>query len=338
MGTLLIKAKPCFTWTRPYKKLDHAWVECSSGTGKKKWGCFGHSVTDNETREIGKGSGVTVHGKFVPCSTVRAEAISVPKQDKDTTEGDSIFESCANIRTYGLNGVCHQAANRIAFPAGILSQKADGYGISHCLFYTYGRVGIPCSWSTFFKHEKLTGDLQDCIGTEPTDAVDTESTESSAERESRLRYIDKVLEIYGKSPSNTDASSDSYDREFEDQQILMGVEFLKARVGYILPEIVDDLDLMRELESIHISLEKDFIENVKQLKNVKQLNEAFSKESLKRYFEELDRITKKLQADLWDSKLNPDQCMAFLGVSARSEPFSILDREIMKRIYGFESL
>lgn len=58
--------------------------------------------------------------------------------------GDSLQADCisqtqshAGLR-YGINGVCHQTANRILYPAKILVSKARGYWLSSFLYGTYG--------------------------------------------------------------------------------------------------------------------------------------------------------------------------------------------------------
>jgi hypothetical protein len=82
MGELVAKAYPTNLFAR---LADHTYVECS--TGGKAWACWG-----------GKTGGHALgHG---PASTMRADAIARPDEK-------------ANIKCYLINGVCHQAANRI---------------------------------------------------------------------------------------------------------------------------------------------------------------------------------------------------------------------------------
>ena len=88
MGILVAKRYP----TKLFLKLaDHTYVEC--GTGKKAWGCWG-----------GKTGGTAL--RQAPGSTKRADRIAQTDEK-------------ANIKCYLINGVCHQAANRILLPAGI---------------------------------------------------------------------------------------------------------------------------------------------------------------------------------------------------------------------------
>ncbi len=71
----------------------------------------------------------------------------------DSAMGDSSVADClakpiqlpriyAGI-SYGLTGVCHQAANRILYPAGITVAAAKGYGLSMVTWGTYGRGAWP---------------------------------------------------------------------------------------------------------------------------------------------------------------------------------------------------
>ncbi|WP_265211976.1 hypothetical protein [Herbaspirillum lusitanum] len=106
---------------------DHTYVEC--GTGAKAWSCWG-----------GK-SGGTAFNQGIG-STKRANAIAKPNER-------------AGITTYLIDGVCHQAANRILFPSGIQVAGARGYGLSLQLFGIYGR-------STFDFHPHVSGDLVAC--------------------------------------------------------------------------------------------------------------------------------------------------------------------------------
>lgn len=132
MGVLVAKAYP----TKLFLKLaDHTYVQCD--TGGKKWSCWGGTT----------GGRVIARG---PASTKRANAIAQPDEK-------------ANIKCYLINGVCHQAANRILLPAGVLVSRARGYSISSALFGTYGRVGFwPC-FSPFQQYPTVTGDLPACV-------------------------------------------------------------------------------------------------------------------------------------------------------------------------------
>lgn len=170
MGTLVIKCYPAF-FSRD-KVMDHAYVEC--GTGLRAWSCWGGKAGGNA---IAVGAG----------STRRANRIARPDER-------------ANIRCYAINGVCHQAANRIAFPAGLLALGARGYGLSEAVFGPYGRPHGPlglCA-ASFDKHTGVTGDLEQCAERDEGAVVKQPAATSLPTPAEHKRYIDRVLEIYDK--------------------------------------------------------------------------------------------------------------------------------------------
>ena len=115
---------------------DHTYVEC--GTGARGWACWG-----------GKSGGVEL--RRAKGSSMRANAIA---GDKDR----------AGITCYLINGVCHQAANRILLPAGITMDGVRGYKLSLIAFGVFGRpygyLGM-CK-APFNQHEGVAGDLPEC--------------------------------------------------------------------------------------------------------------------------------------------------------------------------------
>ena len=132
MGTLIAMAYPTPLFAN---QADHTYVKC--GTGKKAWSCWG-----------GKSGGKVLRRSTG--STQRADKIAQPDEK-------------AGIKCYLINGVCHQAANRILLPSRITVRGARGYSISEALFGTYGRVGHwPCK-SPFNQYKNVTGDLPQCV-------------------------------------------------------------------------------------------------------------------------------------------------------------------------------
>ena len=166
MGTLVAMRYP----TTLFAKLaDHTYVRC--GNGGKAWGCWGGKTGGRVLRQG-------------PGSTRRADLIA------ETDEK-------AGIRCYLINGVCHQAANRILLPAGITVRGARGYSVSEALFGPYGRVGFwPCK-SPFHQHSGVTGDLPACSETRARRAARRTSALSSDDKLD-FQYIQGVLKLYGK--------------------------------------------------------------------------------------------------------------------------------------------
>jgi hypothetical protein len=144
------------------KLADHTYVEC--GTGARGWSCWG-----------GKTGGTEFHRGIG--STAQANAIAEPDER-------------AGITCYLINGVCHQAANRILLPAGILVVGARGYEVSEALYGPYGRprgfLGF-CN-APFDKHEQVTGDLSEC--------EEPESYEETLSDPKDIQYIERVTSLY----------------------------------------------------------------------------------------------------------------------------------------------
>lgn len=88
---------------------DHTYVESSDG---RKWRCFGRAT-----------------GGTPICSAQgnvdQADCLAQPDEQ-------------SGIR-YGITGVCHQAANRILYPAGITVSAARLSRASYARFGVYGR-------------------------------------------------------------------------------------------------------------------------------------------------------------------------------------------------------
>jgi hypothetical protein len=170
MGQLVAKR---YSTSRFANLADHTYVEC--GTGGKGWSCWGGKTGG---AELCRGVG----------STERADDIA----GSDGRGG---------ITCYLVNGVCHQAANRILLPAGITVRGARGYEVSEALFGTYGRPGgvFGLCQAPFDQHAGSTGDIPECAA--PTGlakrlrgARGRKPGTSPAER----KYLQGVLAIYRK--------------------------------------------------------------------------------------------------------------------------------------------
>ncbi len=171
MGTLVAMHYP----TNLFANLaDHTYVMC--GTARRAWSCWGGKTGGAELR---RGTG----------STNRANAIAEPDER-------------ARISCYLINGVCHQAANRILLPAGITERGSRGYDVSEALFGTYGRPRGPFGTclSPFDQHTGVTGDLAECAGAvplrEPKRGRKRMAARSQKASRDEQKYIRGVLAIY----------------------------------------------------------------------------------------------------------------------------------------------
>ncbi|TDR39654.1 hypothetical protein DFR29_11542 [Tahibacter aquaticus] len=167
MGTLIAKALSTAAGL-----AHHTYVECSGG---KAWGCYGRKTGG---AELVRGAG----------STARADRIAEPDER-------------AGITCYGVNGVCHQAANRILLPAGVLVKNARGYRLSYAIYGEYG-ITLPTKkcHGLLRKHESIGGDLPACLfsgGSAPPDNPDEPSGDDRAFLGLALRLHDALQESDG---------------------------------------------------------------------------------------------------------------------------------------------
>lgn len=200
------------------KQADHTYVKC--GTGKKAWSCWGGKKGGSELR---RGTG----------STKRADKIAQPDEK-------------AGIKCYLINGVCHQAANRILLPAGITVRGARGYSVSEALFGTYGRVGYwPCK-SPFNQYPSETEDLPECIGT----SVTTELRVRTSQDKFDWQYINGVLGIYSEAQNMMKAKTVAPD-EAQSFHLKLFMYMAEFNLGPML-----DKTLANKLKQVRNKIEK----------------------------------------------------------------------------------
>ena len=232
MGTLIAYKYP----TPLFLKLaDHTYVEC--GTGARGWSCWG-----------GKTNGTAFHRGAG--STLQANAIAEPDER-------------AGISCYLINGVCHQAANRILYPARILVTGARGYGVSEALFGPYGRprgfLGF-CN-APFNKHEHVSGDLPEC----EDDAVAMSGQETTTSPEDR-KYADMTANVYAETNMGPLMRADSKDpadllAEITDFQLKLFSLMMEFRLqpspamGTLFPEMIEH---RTRVEKTRFAIEQEF--------------------------------------------------------------------------------
>lgn len=164
------------------KLADHTYVTC--GNGAKRWKCWGGKT----------GGSALIQGSG---GTKQADAIAE-------------LDERAGITCYLINGVCHQAANRILFPAGITVQKAKGYYLSESLFGTYGRPrgAFGTCKAPFDRHTGVSGDLPECAATavhltaKESDSVAKISSQPQESEQFRA-YLNRVNDLYASSDMET---------------------------------------------------------------------------------------------------------------------------------------
>lgn len=167
MGAVIVRHYPTKLFL---KAADHTYVEC--GSGAKGWRCWG-----------GKTGGTFL--RTAAGSTLRADAIAEPDER-------------AGITCYLINGVCHQAANRILDVAEITVDGVRGYSLSVSLFGLLGRPKGPL-WTCkapFDKHVGVAGDLPECLGTSGIAPNETDQGPSNGRDFDDLRYMADAKRMY----------------------------------------------------------------------------------------------------------------------------------------------
>jgi len=137
--------------------LDHTYVTCAGGYGWPCWGdCIGGTI-------LRTGSG----------SSTEADCISKPN-------------SHAGIE-YGITGLCHQTANRILTPAGIMVDEAVGYGITEFIYGSHGTDAAE--WAERRGTcGRMRGELPECMPPESPERVPTHGETSP--------LLPELLELY----------------------------------------------------------------------------------------------------------------------------------------------
>jgi hypothetical protein len=270
------------------KLADHTYVEC--GAGAKAWGCWGGKTGGAALRQ---GSG----------STRRADAIAEPDER-------------AGITCYLVNGVCHQAANRILLPAGITARGARGYEVSAALFGVYGRPrgGFRACRAPFEEHAGVTGDLPECAG-----AARGGRTLPAGERRAERRYLRDVLALYRRAERRLRSVRGPVGPELEDFLVELFMRQVRHRLGGGLGRAAT-----RKLRDIRASTERSRL----------QLEEWFAREALTAgEFAAAFNTETILFQDAVAGVLAARQYRALFGLR-RGEAVILADPRIVRRAYG----
>lgn len=211
MGILVAKR---YRTTLVLGLADHTYVECHSGS--KGWSCWG-----------GKTGGTQL--RVAAGSTGRADLIA----GKDERAG---------ITCYAINGVCHQSANRILFPANATVRGARGYKVSEAIYGPYGRFRGPFGTchAPFNQHPGVVDDLPECR----LAASERMTMEGDPER----RYLEEALHIY------ESFGALKYPELSDDDLIRLHVQLFMLMVDYAFGEAGDIA--RKELERIRADEER----------------------------------------------------------------------------------
>jgi hypothetical protein len=235
MGTLVAMKYPT---TLALGAADHTYVRC--GTGAKTWSCWGGKSGGEELRSAAG-------------STLRADAIATPNER-------------ARITCYLVNGVCHQAANRILFPAAITVTGARGYGVSEALFGAYGRPHgvLGLCRAPFDQQTGVTGDLPECIPAAAAAPAKAGAPfrEAGAQASRQRAYVKRVQAAYHEARHLFEAATPS-GSAIEEFQLELFRHQARQRLGTRVKSRVHGrlLDLRRSIERSRMMLEHWFARN-----------------------------------------------------------------------------
>lgn len=222
------------------KLADHTYVAC--GTLGKAWACWGGKTGGSALRQA-------------PGSTKRADAIAEPNER-------------GGITCYLVNGVCHQAANRILSPAGITMRGVRGYSVSVSMFGTYGRPSalFGLCRAPFHRHPGINGDLPECIaGVGQPHAGGKRDDDDPRHRE----FLQRTLGMYAAVEGIGETFADP------DRVVRFQMELFAAFVDYKLgegeageyffasPKRAQLMTLRENVEHKRIALEAQFVETRK---------------------------------------------------------------------------
>lgn len=282
MGTLVAKRYPT---GMVLGLADHTYVEC--GTGNKGWGCWGGKKGGTPLLRSGE------------TSTARADEIA----------GDDGY---AGITCYLVNGVCHQAANRILFPVGELVRGARGYWVSSLIFGTYGRPrgALDRCRAPFERHEGITGDLPECV-----EGAKTMGKSASKFSEAEDAYLRGILALYERAELATLIETDQASA-FMTQHLLFSAKY---RLGADYTKGVE-----RTLTQEHESFETGRLD----LEKVLESKELPGREFAKRF----DALTRAYQDNLADSL--PGESYRALFALDPDDRITLADPEIVEREFG----
>jgi hypothetical protein len=288
MGTLVAKHYPTKLFLNA---ADHTYVECKGGG--VGWRCWG-----------GKRGGKVLRSAVG--STNRADKIARPDEK-------------AGIKCYLINGVCHQAANRILLPAGITVRGARGYAISQALFGPYGRIGLwPCR-SPFKKFPSTNGDLPQCSVTlSKRRKGGVRSIMRSGEDKADWQYIQQVLPIYQEGEKR------------EKQRTLKATDATDLNLRLFM--IMVDFELGPNVEKKQTANLLKLRKQTEVMMQKTQRGLARDEKPGQDYVSEMNDITLKFQ-DQMSGLLSVDEYIALFNLQP-DERVILADPAILKREYG----
>ena len=221
--------------------------------------------------------------------------------------GNALIANCisqenshAGIR-YGITGVCHQTANRILYPAGVIVSGAGGYGASFLAYGTYGT-----NLSEWIGRLKKCGDA-DAKRLSESPEIDTPRASPEG------AYLQKVIGIYSKA----ERTDEKFSISLLGKELQLMMEF---RLG-------GTLDL--EEAGPAIQHQADF------LKTKHEMDQDFldGKISIEKYVQDANENIGDFMRQLAEV-LGKDQFNKVFGLAPPTGSFALIDLEIARRVHS----
>lgn len=271
------------------KAADHTYVECNSGA--VGWRCWG-----------GKTGGALL--RHAPGSTKRADDIAEPDEK-------------AGVQCYLVNGVCHQASNRILLAAGITADGVRGYTLSTAIFGPYGRqsAALGLCKAPLLPHSGTTGDVPLCMTQPSANPLPGPPDDTGSKDFQDAHYMSAVRDLY-----QTYFDSElSVAAGFEFQMALfraLVAHRVRRRGRRLAPHIYERVMVAREdFERNRLDAEKDLFAQGHRLE----------------FCAEFDALTVKFQDDL-AQVLDSEEYLALLALEP-AERILVSDPAVVRATY-----
>ena len=249
MGTLAAKK---YSTAVVLGLADHTYVSCHIMEDTKAWGCWGGKAGGNMLRN-GVGS------------TLRADVIAEPDER-------------AGVTCYGINGVCHQAANRILLPALMTVTGARGYRVSEALFGVYGRprglfgIGhLGLCVAPFNQANGVFGEHSACLEsrakTRQEEGIHKDNSQKNEPAPDEQRYLKEVLNRYEMAIETFDKKKKLPGVENDEEFIEFQLSLFQLMLDYYLSRESTKsnhkelINVRRQTELDRLEVERSFLNN-----------------------------------------------------------------------------
>lgn len=210
--------------------------------------------------------------------------------------------------TYGVNGVCHQIANRILYPAGVTVSSAGGYGASVILYGTYGVIELI----TLIKWNKLKKKCGAKRAVSPALEI-----ESKPKNTPENIYFQKIVDLY--------SEHDSISRNSDDNVIMKEINgLMKKEINYLIEYRLGgkvDSHIAKPIQKQQVGLLKERSRKIEELYNGDISTEKYVKEMNNLVGDTLISLQENLGKNIYEEIFN---------LPANKESFILIDPDIAK--------